>query len=79
MERLRSLARSPWRTALGVLLGAAGGAAYAHFVGCHTGTCPLTGNVWTAALFFGFTGGVALAPGSRAAGGEARREPPSGR
>jgi hypothetical protein len=51
------------RTAAGALAGAAGGAAYAYFVGCHTGTCPLTGNVWGAALFFGFTGAVVLAPG----------------
>jgi membrane associated rhomboid family serine protease len=51
------------RTVLGAAAGAAGGAAYAYFVGCHTGTCPLTGNVWVAAAFFGFTGGVVLAPG----------------
>jgi len=51
------------RTALGAALGATGGAGYAYFIGCHTGTCPLTGNVWIAALFFGFTGSVILAPG----------------
>jgi hypothetical protein len=75
MAMLRSLLRSRWRTAVGVLAGAAAGAAYAHFIGCHTGTCPLTGNVWTAALFFGFTGGVVLAPGPREADGQGTRAP----
>lgn len=63
-----SLLRAPaglLRTALGAAAGAAGGAAYAYFIGCHTGTCPLTGNVWTAALFFGFTAAVVSAPGPR--------------
>jgi hypothetical protein len=52
-----------WRTVLGAAAGAAGGAAYAHFVGCRSGTCAITSNVWTAAAFFGFTGAVAGAPG----------------
>ena len=57
-----TLLRRHWRTLLGMAIGAAGGAAYAHFVGCRTGTCLLTSNVWTAALFFGFTGGVVAGP-----------------
>lgn len=55
--------RAHWRTLLGVAVGAALGGGYAYFVGCRTGTCPLTGNVWTAAAFFGFTGGVVGFPG----------------
>jgi hypothetical protein len=50
--------RSPWRTAAAALLFGGAGAAYAHFVGCHTGTCPLTSNVWTASLYFGVVGAV---------------------
>ena len=65
MSPLSRLARSHWRTAVGAVLGAAGGAAYAHFIGCHTGTCALTSNVWTAGLFFGFTGAMVSAPGPR--------------
>ena len=79
MTALRRLARAHWRTALGALLGAAGGAAYAHFIGCRTGTCPLTSNVWTAGLFFGFAGGLVGSP-SRCAeparpGSDARQAP----
>jgi hypothetical protein len=66
--------RAHWRTALGALAGAAGGAAYAHFVGCHTGTCLITANVWTAAAFFGFTGAVVAAPGPRREEAPAPRE-----
>jgi outer membrane lipoprotein SlyB len=54
-----------WRTALGALAGAAGGGLYAHFVGCHTGTCLITSSVWTAALFFGATGALVAMPGPR--------------
>jgi hypothetical protein len=55
---LRRLWISRWRTALGAAIGAGAGAAYAHYVGCRSGTCPLTSNVWTAALFFGLSGGL---------------------
>lgn len=64
MSDLATLARRHWRLLAGGALGAAGGAAYAHFIGCHTGTCAITSNVWTAAAFFGFTGSVIAAPGS---------------
>jgi len=57
-----TLPRPIWRTIAGAVVGALGGAAYAHFVGCRTGTCMLTSNVWVAALFFGFTGALALTP-----------------
>lgn len=62
MSAARALLRRHGRTALGAVVGAAGGAAYAHFVGCHTGTCLITSSVWTAAAFFGFTGAVVAHP-----------------
>jgi hypothetical protein len=48
----RSGPRLGWARA--VLTGAVGAGlagAYAHFVGCKTGTCPITANVWTASLY----------------------------
>jgi hypothetical protein len=33
-----------FRTMLFMLLGAAGGLAYQRFIGCRTGTCPITSN-----------------------------------
>jgi hypothetical protein len=47
-----------------MLLGAAGMAAYTHFVGCRTGTCPLTSNPWTASLYGAVVGLVAFWPAS---------------
>ena len=69
---MNGLLRRHGRTLLGAALGALGGGLYAHFVGCRTGTCALTSNVWTASLFFGLTGAIALMPGK--AGGS---EPPA--
>ncbi len=54
-----------WRTLLGAVVGAVGGALYAHFIGCRTGTCAITSSVWTAGLFFGITGAVVGMPGPR--------------
>jgi hypothetical protein len=59
------LARRHWRTILGATAGASGGALYAHFVGCHTGTCLITSSVWTAGLFFGVTGALVAMPGPK--------------
>ncbi len=65
--------RPHWRTLLGALIGGGGGALYAYLIGCQSGTCLLTSNVWTSALFFGFTGAVVGAPGPREG-----RTPPAG-
>jgi hypothetical protein len=67
-----------WRTLLGAAAGAIGGAAYAHFIGCRTGTCAITSSPFVSALFFGFTGAVIAAPGPRKgaeAVGDAPRSP----
>ncbi|MBI5067275.1 MAG: hypothetical protein HZB56_03475 [Deltaproteobacteria bacterium] len=59
--------RSRARALAAAALGAAAGAAYAHFIGCRTGTCPLTSNVWTAGLYGAFVGGIAGWPSRVAA------------
>jgi hypothetical protein len=65
-EPTRSLwdrfSRSHYRTLAVALAGAGVGAAYAHFVGCSTGTCPITSNAWTAALYGGGVGALAAWP-----------------
>jgi hypothetical protein len=45
-------------TALAVALGAAIGGLYAHFIGCRTGTCPITSSVRNASLYGAFVGMV---------------------
>ena len=47
--RLARLWASPRaRTILGIVAGAVAGALYGHYVGCLTGSCPLTSNPYTA-------------------------------
>ncbi len=55
----RRLARSHLRTIAAGALGAAAAAAYAHFVGCRTGTCPITSSVWTAGTYGLVVGAIA--------------------
>jgi Family of unknown function (DUF6132) len=64
-SRWSRLSRSHYRTLAVALVGAGVGAAYAHFVGCTTGTCPITSNVWTAALYGGGVGALAGWPARR--------------
>jgi len=69
----RRFSLSPARAILTAALGAAGGAAYAHFIGCRTGTCPLTSNVWVAGLYGALVGGIVGWPNRRAAARPARQ------
>ncbi len=58
IERWRRLSRSHLRTALVAAAGATAGAAYAHFVGCRTGTCPITSSIWNASLYGAAVGAI---------------------
>ncbi|MEE9463927.1 MAG: DUF6132 family protein [Bacteroidales bacterium] len=50
-----------WKTALFAVIGAGVGYAYWRFVGCSTGTCPLTSN-WTSSTLMGGLVGLLAAP-----------------
>jgi hypothetical protein len=43
-----------WRPFLGIVIGGAAGVLYYFLVGCSSGTCPLTSNIYSTAI----TGGV---------------------
>ena len=62
----RKLSRSHLRTAVVAAIGATAGAAYAHFIGCRTGTCPITSTVQGASLYGAAVGALVAWP-SRAA------------
>ncbi len=47
-------------TILGIVLGAITGFAWFHFVGCSTGSCPITSNPWTSSMYGGVMGGLAF-------------------
>lgn len=50
-----------WKTALFAMIGAGVGFAYWRFIGCSTGTCPLTAN-WTSSTLMGGLVGLLAAP-----------------
>ncbi len=39
------------RNLLGLLVGAAGGYAYYYFIGCNSGTCPITSNPLSSVMY----------------------------
>lgn len=41
---------------MGVIVGFIGGYLYYHFVGCNSGTCPITSNPWISTLYGGLMG-----------------------
>lgn len=47
--------------ALPVVLGAVGGYAYYHFIGCEGG-CPITGNPWISTFYGAMMGAILLIP-----------------
>lgn len=50
--------------ALFVILGAAGGYAYYHFIGCVSGTCPITSNPYISTAY-GAVFGLVLGAGKK--------------
>jgi xanthine/uracil permease len=41
---------------IGVIVGLIGGYLYYYFVGCNSGTCPITSNPWISTLYGGLMG-----------------------
>jgi len=48
------------KTIIGAAVGAAIGYAMYRFVGCKTGTCPITASPWTSMLVWGMIGAFAV-------------------
>jgi len=45
-----------WKPAIGVMVGGIGGYLYYHFVGCSSGTCPITSHPLPSIIFGGLLG-----------------------
>lgn len=45
-----------WKTFLGIVIGGLGGFLYYHFVGCTSGTCPITSNPFGSIIMGGLFG-----------------------
>ncbi len=50
-----------YRKMIGIVLGAAGGYAYYHYVGCLSGHCPISSNPWISTTY-GALMGYLIAP-----------------
>ncbi|PKP19744.1 MAG: hypothetical protein CVU05_10685 [Bacteroidetes bacterium HGW-Bacteroidetes-21] len=47
----------PWLLT-GIFLGGTGGFLYYYYVGCQSGTCPITSNPWITVLYGTLIGGI---------------------
>jgi len=45
-----------WKISIGILVGGGLGFAYYRFIGCATGTCPLTSNPWISSSYGAIVG-----------------------
>ncbi len=48
----------PWKLLIGIGIGAVAGYLYYYFVGCATGTCPITSNPYMSVLYGSVMGGL---------------------
>jgi hypothetical protein len=58
---MNSIMNRYWKTAVFTLIGAGVGFAYWRFIGCSSGTCPITAN-WTSSTVMGGLIGLLAAP-----------------
>ncbi|HRN92352.1 MAG TPA: DUF6132 family protein [Ferruginibacter sp.] len=52
--------KSIWITGLGILAGAVGGYLYYQYIGCLSGTCPITSRPMPSTLYGAVMGGLAF-------------------
>lgn len=57
---MNSMLKRNWLYILGALLGAVGGFAYWHFVGCQSGTCPITSSPYISTIYGAVLGALLL-------------------
>jgi len=55
---MKKYAKKYWLTIIGVIVGAIGGYLYYKFVGCATGTCPITSNPYGSIFYGAIMGGL---------------------
>lgn len=57
---IKELFKRHWLTIAGVVIGAIGGFLYWRFVGCSTGTCPITSSPVNSSIWGAVMGGLLL-------------------
>ncbi|MFC2116079.1 DUF6132 family protein [Bacteroidota bacterium] len=74
---MKTILKKHWKTGLFILGGAIIGFAYWRFIGCTSGTCPLTSN-WHSTTLFGGLIGMMASPANRKSSTRATPEQPVG-
>lgn len=60
MKMIKEFIKKNWLTLAGILIGAIGGYLYWRYVGCTTGTCPITSSPVNSSLWGAVMGGLLL-------------------
>lgn len=53
---MKQLLKKHWLRIVGIIVGAIGGFLYYYFVGCASGTCPITSNPYISVIYGGIMG-----------------------
>lgn len=60
MNPLKNFFKKNLLTIAGIILGALGGYLYFYYIGCYSGTCPITSRPINSTLYGAVTGGLLL-------------------
>jgi len=58
VETMKMLIKRHWLTLIGLLAGALGGLLYWYFIGCTTGSCPITSSPVNSSIWGAVLGGL---------------------
>ena len=58
MEVIKKFLRKHWPTLVGIVVGTIGGYLYWRFIGCATGSCPITSSPLNSSIFGAIFGGL---------------------
>jgi len=60
MNKMIVFLKEHWLTVVGAVSGIVGGYLYYRFVGCTSGSCPITSSPWISSIWGGMMGGLFL-------------------
>ncbi len=58
MEKIKSYIKQSRLTIIGIIVGSLGGYLFWHYIGCMSGTCPITSSPLNSAIFGSIIGGL---------------------
>lgn len=58
MEKIKNYIKQSRLTIIGIIVGSLGGYLFWHYIGCMSGTCPITSSPLNSAIFGSIIGGL---------------------